>query len=512
MTKETSDESALGIAFTTRRTVLKGVSGLALGSLASSGSSGSRAAARAEPSTLQATLAATPAASGQPNILYFMVDNLGMGELGCYGGGLLRGTATPRIDRFASQSTRLLNFAPEAQCSPSRSALMTGRHAIRSGTHTASMAGDPGGLVAWERTLGDVLSDAGYATACFGKWHIGASEGRWPTDHGFDEWYGPPRSYDESLWPEDPWYDPDVVPLTHMLESRRGQAPQQLQVLDVETRRNIDAEYLRRARAFIERCVAESTPFFLSFNHSMMHLPTIPRAEFAGVSGNGDWADSLLQLDSDFGTILDWLEEFGIAGNTIVVFSGDNGPEEVELWRGTPGYWEGSYFTGMEGSLRTPCLIRYPGVVPEGRVSNDIVHITDMFPTLLGWAGATVPSDRIIDGVDQRAFFAGDQERSNREGFLFWNGPTLFGVKWRTFKLRLVMQKYLTDPVLPLSTPQIINLMTDPKERSLVALPHLHTWVAAPTVALIADFEASTQREALIPAGAALDFVPSATG
>jgi arylsulfatase len=135
-----------------------------------------------------------------------------------------------------------------------------------------------------------------------------------------------------------------------------------------------------------------------------------------------------------------------------------------------------------------------------------------MFPTLLGWAGAAVPSDRIIDGVDQRAFFAGDQERSNREGFLFWNGPTLFGVKWRTFKLRLVMQKYLTDPVLPLSTPQIINLMTDPKERSLVALPHLHTWVAAPTVALIADFEASTQREALIPAGAALDFVPSATG
>ncbi|MCA9862775.1 MAG: sulfatase-like hydrolase/transferase, partial [Thermomicrobiales bacterium] len=492
----------------TRRTVLKGAGGLAFGSFASSGFTGNHAAARAESLARQATQATPPATPGRHDILYFMVDNLGMGELGCYGGGVLRGTATPRIDRFASESTRLLNFAPEAQCSPSRSALMTGRYSIRSGTHTASMAGDPGGLVAWERTLADVLSDAGYATACVGKWHIGASEGRWPTDHGFDEWYGPPRSYDESLWSEDPWYDPDVVPPTHVLESTRGQPPQQLQVLDVETRRNIDAEYLRRARTFVERSVAESTPFFLYFNHSMMHLPTIPRAEFAGASGNGDWADSLLQLDSDFGTILDWLDEFGIADNTIVVFSGDNGPEEVELWRGTPGYWEGSYFTGMEGSLRTPCLIRYPGVVPQERVSDEIVHITDMFPTLLGWAGASVPGDRVIDGLDQRAFFGGDQERSNREGFLFWNGPTLFGVKWRNFKMRLVMQKYLTDPALPLPTLQIINLMTDPKERSLIALPHLHTWVAAPAGALIAAFEASTQQEALIPAGAPLDFVP----
>lgn len=214
-----------------------------------------------------------------------------------------------------------------------------------------------------------------------------------------------PHSYDECLWLEDPWYDPQVVPPAHVLESTRGQLPQELQVLDVETRRNIDAEYLRRARAFMERSVAGGKPFFLWFGHSMLHLPTIPRAEFAGASGNGDWADSLLELDADFGTLLDWLDELGVADNTVVVFSGDNGPEEVELWRGTPGFWEGSYFTGMEGSLRTPCLIRYPGVVPQSRVSNEIVHSTDMFPTLLGWAGAAVPSDRIIDGVDQRAFW-----------------------------------------------------------------------------------------------------------
>ncbi len=423
-------------ASTTRRTVLKGAGSLALGSLASGATPNRQPIAHAAPFAQAATPSSPKAGAGRPNIVYFMVDNLGMGELGCYGGGVLRGTETPRIDRFASESTKLLNFAPEAQCSPSRSALMTGRYAIRSGTHTAAIAGVTSGLVAWERTLGDVLSDAGYATACYGKWHIGASEGRWPTDHGFDEWCGPPHSYDESLWLEDPWYDPDVVPPAHVLESTRGQPPRQLQVLDVETRRNIDAEYLRRSRDFIERNADESTPFFLYFNHSMMHLPTIPRAEFAGITGNGDWADSLLELDTDFGMILDWLDEFGVTDNTVIVFSGDNGPEEVELWRGTPGYWEGSYFTGMEGSLRTPCMIRYPGVVPRDTVSNEIVHITDMFPTLLGWAGVEVPGDRVIDGVDQRSFFVGDQEQSSREGFPYWNGPTLFGVKWRNFKLR----------------------------------------------------------------------------
>jgi arylsulfatase A-like enzyme len=447
-------------------------------------------------------------AGGRPNILYFLVDNLGMGELGCYGGGVLRGADTKRLDAFAKEGLQLLNFAPEAQCSPSRSALMTGRYAIRSGTHSAAMAGESGGLVAWERTLGDVLSDAGYATACFGKWHIGAEDGRWPMDHGFDEWYGIPHSYDECLWPEDPWYDPARDPQAFVLEGRKGEPVHEVKQLAREVRRNIDTEYLQRARAFLERSVAANQPFFLYFNHSMMHLPTIARDEFRGKSGNGDFADSLLELDSDFGTLLDWLDELGVAENTVVVFSGDNGPEEAEPWRGTPGYFEGSYFTGMEGSLRTPCLVRYPGVVPAGRVSNEIVHITDFFPTLLGWAGAEVPGDRVIDGVDQRAFFAGQQEHSNREGFLYWMGETLHGVKWRNFKVKYVVQKYLTDPALPLPTPHVVNLVVDPKERKPLDYPYMHTWVMAHAGRMVAAFQASLQQESPIPVGAPLDFVP----
>jgi len=451
---------------------------------------------------------AQKAAGRPPNIVYFLVDNLGYGELGCYGGGILRGADTRRIDAFAGEGMKLLNFAPEAQCSPSRAALMTGRYAIRSGNHTVALPGDEGGLVAWERTIGDVLSAQGYATACFGKWHIGASEGRWPTDHGFDEWLGIPRTWDECLWPDDPWYDPKRDGITNVLESRKGEKVREVKQLTQDVRRNIDAEFLARSKAFMKRSVEADKPFFLYFNHSLMHFPILPRAEFKGKSGQGEWADCLLELDADFGTLLDYLNELGIEGDTIVVFSGDNGPEEMEPWRGHPGFFDGSYFTGMEGSLRTPCLVRYPGKVPGGAQSNEIVHITDMFTTLLRWAGTDAPGDRVIDGVDQRAFLEGKQRNSAREGFPYWMGETLYGVKWRDFKLAFHMQKTLAEPAQKLSTPYLINLIVDPKERKPFDFPYVHSWTAIHFGKILKEFAASVQREPLIPAGAPLDHVP----
>jgi arylsulfatase len=403
---------------------------------------------------------------------------------------------------------KLLNFAPEAQCTPSRSALMTGRYAIRSGNHTVAFPGDEGGLVAWEQTMGDVLSDHGYATACVGKWHIGESDGRWPTDHGFDEWYGIPRSWDECLWPDDPWYDPKRDLVTHLLESRKGERVRSVKQLTLEVRRDIDVEFLERSRAFMKRSVDERKPFFLYFNHSLMHLPTIPRADFRGKSGQGDWADCLLQLDADFGSILDSLKELGVEDNTIVIFSGDNGAEEMEPWRGHSGFFEGSYFTGMEGSLRTPCLVRYPGKVPVGQQSNEIVHITDLFTTVLRWAGADVPKDREIDGIDQRAFLEGRQGNSAREGFPYWMGETLYGVKWRNFKMVLYLQNTLSDPSRKLTTPHLVNLIVDPKEQKPYDFPYLHTWVVAHTGQILKEFVASVRREPLIPAGAPLDYIP----
>jgi arylsulfatase len=448
----------------------------------------------------------------QPNILFYFVDNLGYGELGCYGGGVLRGADTARIDAFAKEGVQLLNFAPEAQCTPSRSALMTGRHAIRSGTHSVSF-GAHVGLVAWERTIGDILSDAGYDCALYGKWHIGNTPGRWPTDHGFDEWYGPPESYDEALWDNDPWYDPERDGVSYLLESVKGQAdPTEKKQLTFDSKRNAGREYVDRAKDFIGRSVADDKPFFVHFNHPLMHLPNVAGDEYRGSSGNGDWADCLLELDGHFGELLDTLDEHGLAENTIVVFFGDNGNEEQLLHRGTGGYWDGSYFTGMEASLRTPCMFRYPGVVTPDVISNEIVHITDLFPTVLGWADCEVPDDRVIDGVDVRPFLEGSADTSGREGYLFWNGEKLYGVKWGNFKMAMVDQENFWDVASERPVPRIINLLTDPKEREPVNHQHLHTWTFRHFARLINQFQASVAKEPPIPLGAPLDHIPDGNG
>jgi arylsulfatase len=445
----------------------------------------------------------------KPNVIYFLVDNLGLGEIGCYDGGITRGAETPRIDELADQGMQLWNFAPETQCTPSRSALMTGRYSIRSGTHTVALAGDGGGLVTWEKTMAEVLSDNGYTTSCVGKWHIGASDGRWPTDNGFDEWYGPAHSYDECLWPEDPWYDPERDPISYMYEGVKGQKVKSTIQLTREVKRDLDVEYMKRSKAFMKKSVDNDKPFFLYFNYTQMHLPNDPRLEFKGKSGHGDWADCIMQMDSDFGDLLDYLKEIGVDKNTVVVYSGDNGPEFMEPWRGDAGRFSGSYFTGLEGSLRTPCIIRYPDVVPAKQVNNEIVHITDMFTTLVNWTGSTLPNDRIIDGIDQRNFFEGKQEKSAREGFPYWMGETMYGVKWQNFKVVFVNKRTFADPEQKLATPWVINLDVDPKEEKPYDYPYIHSWTMAHVGKILAKFGQSIKKEPLIPAGAPVDYVPS---
>ncbi|MGH6951355.1 MAG: sulfatase-like hydrolase/transferase [Vitreimonas sp.] len=454
------------------------------------------------------------AMTSPPNILFFQVDNLGFGELSCYAGGPFRGAWTKRIDDFARQGFRLTNYCPESQCTPTRSALMTGRHAIRSGTQSVPFGVAGGwGLVAWEKTIADLLSEAGYACAAYGKWHVGEGPGRWPTDKGFQEWYGPPRTYDEALWPTDPWYDPQRDPVTRMIEIKRGDHDvSQREQLTLEVRRDCDQDYLRRATAFIRHSVERATPFYIYFNHSLMHLPVIPRAEFRGRTGQGDWADCLVELDEDFGALLDLISELGVADDTLVVFAGDNGPEDALLWRGSPGYWEGSYFAGGEGNLRTPCIVRWPGHVPAGKMSNEIMHVVDWFSTLLGAAGLRPPADRVIDGVDQRDWLTGKSEASARDGYVYWMGSEMYGAKWRDFKLVLTAQRYLTDAPSKLATPRVINLTTDPQEREPISFPYLHSWTASHFNRIIGGFAASLQREPLIPVGAALDHRPSPQG
>ena len=451
--------------------------------------------------------------SKKPNIVLVLADNLGWGELGCYGGGALRGAPTPRIDEIAQSGMKFLNFNVESDCVPTRSALMTGRHPIRTGAVQSVPAGLPQGIHPWERTLPQILKEAGYATGMFGKWHLGDRDGRYPHQRGFDEWYGPLRTYDECMWLEDPHYVPERDGYSHMHEGKKGKGCKPLldEQLTMETKKTCDLEYLRRGTDFMTRAVSADKPFYLYFNHSLMHFPMSPRDEFKGKSTNGDWGDCLLMLDHDFGYLLDRLDELGVADNTIVVLCGDNGAEDHLAGRGTGGFFDGSYFSSAEGGIRTPLLIRWPGRVKTGVESNEMVHVTDMFTTLLSFAGCKTPDDRLIDGVDQSPFFFGDQQTSNREACMVWLKDELHAVKWKDFKINFRRQQHFHDPELPLGFARITHLQEDPKEREPVNQRYVRWWVMQHAQRAVRAFEDSTKVEELIPPGAPLDFVPKRT-
>jgi arylsulfatase len=442
--------------------------------------------------------------SRQPNIVLMLADNLGWGELGCYGGGELRGAPTPRIDRLASDGLRFLNFNVESDCVPTRSALMTGRHPIRTGALQSVPAGLPQGIHPWEITLAQLAAGAGYATACFGKWHLGDREGRYPTDRGFDEWYGIPRTTNESMFTASPGYDPEVVPLPHVMEGQRGKPARNVQVYDLEMRRRIDSELVARSVEFVRRQTRDQRPFFLYVPLTQLHYPTIPHRDFEGRTGAGDFADSMAEMDFRVGQILDEIDSLKIASGTIAIFGSDNGPEFRRPWRGTAGVWTGTYHTSMEGALRVPFMIRWPGRIQAGRVTNEIVHVTDLYPTLARIVGARVPDDRAVDGVDQLDFILGKREKSNREGFVYYIKNELRAVKWRNWKMHLVWEKEPNEGPVHLESPYIFNLVQDPKEETDIGTQA--NWVRGPMRRLIQDFQESLREHPPIPPGAPDDW------
>ena len=441
------------------------------------------------------------------NIVLVLADNLGWGELGCYGGGAIRGAPTPRIDALAKQGLQLLNFNVESDCVPTRSALMTGRHPIRTGALQSVPAGLPQGLIPWEITIAERLSDAGYATAMFGKWHLGDKEGRYPKDKGFDEWYGIPRTTNESMFMEQVGFDPSVVDIPHVMEGKRGELAQKREVYDLEMRRRIDAELTRRSCSFIQRQVAKKKPYFLYVPLTQLHFPTIPHRDFEGVSKKGDFADSVMEMDARVGQIIDAVDASGTAENTLFIFASDNGPEYRRPWRGSAGMWTGTYHTAMEGALRVPLVARWPGRIPTGFVSNEIVHVVDLFPTLAEVAGVKVPDDRPIDGVDQLPFFTGKTEKSNREGFVYFIKDEIRAAKWRDWKMHFVWEVEPNAGANHLETPYLFNLIQDPKEESDVS--STQGWVRGPIRKMILAFQASLKHVPPIPAGAPDDFVPT---
>jgi arylsulfatase len=440
----------------------------------------------------------TVAAQEKPNVVVMMVDNLGWGELGVYGGGELRGAATPRLDTLAAEGMRLQNFNVEPQCTPTRSAFMTGRRPIRSGT-TRVVWGILYGLTSWEITMAELMSKAGYATGMYGKWHIGDIRGRLPTDQGFDEWYGVANTTDEAEYRSQFQFDAEVGTNAMIQQALRGQAPRDVKPYDLQARRNIDAELNERAINFMKRNVKDNKPFFAFIPYTQPHLPTLPHTDFDGKTGNGHYADVLAEIDFRAGQILDAIDELKIRDNTVVIWLSDNGPEYFYPWHGTAGPWRGNYFTAWEGSMRAPFLIRWPGQIPAGSVSNEIVHVVDLLPTLGRIAGYNVPDDRIIDGVDQLDFFTGKQKKSNLEGFIIYNNDDVYGYKWRNWKMHLVELENMNSEPMQLNVPRVYNLITDPKEEYNLAAEA--TWVLPVVFKKIVEFQTTLEAEPPIQLG-----------
>jgi arylsulfatase len=303
--------------------------------------------------------------TSKPNILFMLSDNVGYGVLSSYNGGV-SDTPTPRIDSLGADGVRLTNFNVENQCTPSRAAILTGRMPIRSGIGKAIAAGAPGGLHPWEITLAEMLGDAGYRTAMFGKWHLGSGQGRLPTDQGFDEWFGWETS-DIIYWTGNP-----AMPLKdvdYIREAKKGETAHNVRLYDEATRRLIDRTVTDRAVDYISKNAKGDRPFFLYVPFAFAHHPALAHPDFKGKSPAGEYGDSLVEHDYNVGRLLDALTAAGIADNTVVIWASDNGPSPLPTitpwWMiGDTGPWRGEIGTVLEGNIRTSCLLRWPGQIP----------------------------------------------------------------------------------------------------------------------------------------------------
>lgn len=321
-------------------------------------------------------------AAEKPNIIYINCDDLGYGDVGCYGARDIR---TPRLDRMAAEGTRLTDFSvTSALCTPSRAALMTGKYPGRVGLATGVLRPDAtNGLANSEVTLAEILKPAGYVTGCIGKWHLGFVKGMRPMDQGFDSYYGVLHNLDR---------------FETVCFEKEGGMPV-LRGDKVEKRPAVQAEmtglYTAEALKFIEQHRAH--PFFLYLGHAMPHIPFDAAPKFKGKAQRGLYGDAVEELDDSTGQILDKLRALGLAEKTLVIFTSDNGPE-----RNTPGSagpLRGTKHTVFEGGLRMPCIVWWPGHVPAGRVCDEFVSTLDVLPTFARLVRTPPPAH--LDGFDQ---------------------------------------------------------------------------------------------------------------
>jgi arylsulfatase A-like enzyme len=428
----------------------------------------------------------------KPNVIYILVDNWGWGDVSIQGGTV----PTPNIDNLASQGMRFTNYNVQNQCTPSRSALLTGRLPIRSGTQKVAAPGEPDGLAPWEYTIAELLSDAGYKTALYGKWHVGSKNGRLPNDQGFDEWYGINEGSNAAAYTSTPQFDPTVATVPHLWEGKKGEPSKEVKLYDKEAKRNLDRGTTEKTISFINKNAKNGDPFYTYVGFTHFHPPWGVHDDFVNKSKAGMVADTKMEVDYNIGLILEAIDQAGIKENTIVILTGDNGAANYPSpgivtgeVGGSNGPWRGGLSTAYEGGMRTPGMIRWPGNIQEGSVSDEIMADLDWFPTIahLIKEEKRIPTNRPIDGINQTDFLLGKQEKSNREYIVTYVGDVVFAVKWRNMKVHFATAEGTHSVIQKYTFPQVFDIKEDPKESYELwgNEGYAHAWVMEPIMKIL---------------------------
>ncbi len=433
-----------------------------------------------------------------PNIIVILLDDVGWGDLGVYGGGVATGAATPNMDRMAKDGLQLMNAYSQPSCTPTRASILTGQLPIRTGLLRPMLPGEG----THERginpstTLPQKLKDAGYTTQAVGKWHLGSAKEAQPQNVGFDHYYGILTSSDDYTAWREPWRNPELMydparkawaaegEIMAIVQASQGQEVKPVFPIDNNSIRFVDEKLTDKAVSFIADMKGSKKPFFLYMGARCCHNDNYPHPDFTGKSlAKYPYKDALVEIDYRVGQIRTALEKSGQLENTLIILSSDNGPftEAFPDTGFTP--FRGAKATSFEGGVRVPGIAFWPGVIQPNRVSEGLFDLMDIYATALTLAGASehMPTDRYMDTIDQSSFLLADDGKSRRRVQYYWANDNFMGIRIAEYKLLVKDQSFSNPDTWPQMSPfqgtvqpllyggKIFNLLVDVKEENAMA-------------------------------------------
>ncbi len=464
----------------------------------------------------QRNQASQQGSADRPNILIIWGDDVGMWNISAYHRGMMGGE-TPNIDRIAADGMLFMDHYAHASCTAGRAAFITGQSPLRVGLATVGLAGAPQGLQKEDPTLAEMLKPLGYATGQFGKNHLGDRDEHLPTVHGFDEFYGILYHLNAGEYLEQDDYPTEALEkagltwrgIIHSWATEDGgQRIEDKGPFGQERQRTLDHEVLEESKRFIRDAADAGTPFFVWHNTTRMHYRTNLSDEYDGATGLGLYADGMKELDDDVGELLDLLEELGIDDNTIVMFSTDNGAATNSWPDGGNQPFRGEKGVGgYEGAYKVPCAVKWPGVIPAGTTTGELMAMEDWVPTIMGQLGQGDLKEKLLDGHEiggttYRVHLDGYDQTpvltqsgpSNRKEFYFFTETTFHGVRFGEWKFLFTEQdKWFNGIQQKMVTPLITRLDLDPFERMHEARgfdewQENRSWALAPAMGVVQKF------------------------